>query len=111
MDRVVACARHNERVGVVVKCKDREARTRGFVDSPVKAWLPKRSGKVGVLLKVSRGLAVGENVAEAAALLRCLGILDHLHLSDKSHAWDENWDGRFGTSGRVSGAGLLAQDT
>jgi len=84
---VAARARHNEGSVLMVKCKYREPQFRGQHGQGV---VPKGSDKVGVLLEVSYGLAVGENPAEAAALLCRCGLLHPLHLNDKPHSWEKN---------------------
>ena len=85
------CARHNDKVRILVEYKPKEPRTHCFVTSAAKVLLLLQElDQVGVLLDVGHSLQGGENVAEAAALLSSYGKLDYLHLNDNYRTWDDD---------------------
>jgi len=90
-DGLAECARHNDRVRILVEYKPREPRTHCFVDHVGTVLLLLQDlDEVGVLLDVGHAMQGAENVAEAVALLSRYGKLDYLHLNDNHGDWDED---------------------
>jgi xylose isomerase len=90
-DGLAACARHNDKVRVLVEYKLKEPRTHCFVTTAAKVLLLLQGlDRVGVLMDVGHSLAANENVAEAAVLLSSYGKLDYLHLNDNYRSWDDD---------------------
>lgn len=90
-DGLLECARHNDKVRILVEYKPREPRTHCFVDHVGTVLLILRDiDEVGVLLDVGHSLQGGENVAASAALLSNHGKLDYIHLNDNYRSWDDD---------------------
>lgn len=90
-DGLAACAKHNNKVRMLVEYKPKEPRTHCFVDHVGTVLLLLQDlDEVGVLLDVGHSLQGGENVAQAAALLSSYDKLDYLHLNDNYRSWDDD---------------------
>jgi len=88
---IAACAKHNDKVRILLEYKPREPRTHCYVDHAATALLLVQDlDNVGVLLDVGHSLQGGENVAAAAVLLAQHDKLDYLHLNDNHGDWDED---------------------
>ena len=90
-DGLAECAKHNDKVRVLVEYKPREPRTHCFVDHVGTVLLLLQDiDEVGVLLDVGHSLQGAENVAVSAALLDLHGKLDYMHLNDNYRSWDDD---------------------